>query len=290
MNNIKDKDFDSIQTSKQQTGLRIELMNFGYLTESIYITSVIEYFASEVLYLSEECSLENKHNFIYFPCVIHIIHKDKELKQLFQKLNIKLPLDKKIELGKDKIKKEKKLKEPIVKNKKESIEDKKLKASYIKQRSYHIYKIDKINDQMNPQLKLSIHTNIYINKFLNKVAVKILENRIGYGKYSVQNSVIKLLPGELHKHAVKDGNKVYKIPCKRSIKRMIFHMENIFGDVFEKMYFTFVLEYLTAELLELSGNIANDEKMKIIYVPHILKAINKDEELKELFKYLQIKF
>lgn len=46
---------------------------------------------------------------------------------------------------------------------------------------------------------------------------------------------------------------------------------------------TAIIEYLTAELLELSGNTARDNKKVRIKIEHIITAIKNDEELKAVF-------
>ncbi|KAK2959521.1 putative Histone H2A [Blattamonas nauphoetae] len=48
-------------------------------------------------------------------------------------------------------------------------------------------------------------------------------------------------------------------------------------------YLAAVLEYLTAEVLEISGSCAKDEKNKIIKPSHIHSAVRDDEELQKLF-------
>lgn len=54
------------------------------------------------------------------------------------------------------------------------------------------------------------------------------------------------------------------------------------------VYMGAVLEYLVAEILELSGNAATDNKKKRIVPRHILMAIKNDEELNRLLSHVTI--
>lgn len=49
------------------------------------------------------------------------------------------------------------------------------------------------------------------------------------------------------------------------------------------MYLAAVLEYLTAEILELAGNACRDNKRNRIIPRHILLAVRNDNELNKLF-------
>eukprot|EP00092_Neocalanus_flemingeri_P004074 GFUD01004386.1.p2 GENE.GFUD01004386.1~~GFUD01004386.1.p2 ORF type:complete len:157 (-),score=59.23 GFUD01004386.1:188-658(-) len=49
------------------------------------------------------------------------------------------------------------------------------------------------------------------------------------------------------------------------------------------VYMGAVLEYLLAEVLELAGNCARDNKRKVIKPRHVMMAVEMDDELKPLF-------
>nr|XP_060625748.1 histone H2A, sperm-like isoform X2 [Anolis sagrei ordinatus] len=54
------------------------------------------------------------------------------------------------------------------------------------------------------------------------------------------------------------------------------------------VYLTAVLEYLTAEILELAGNAAHENKRQRIAPRHIQLAVRNDDELNKLFAHVTI--
>ena len=122
----------------------------------------------------------------------------------------------------------------------------------------------------------------------------------------VQTAVRLFVPGELAKHAVSEGTKavvkyhntdktrgrsttrsmraglqfpVAKVETMLRAKLSGFNMGQATA-----VYMAAVLEYLTAEILELAGNAARDNKRVRIVPRHIMLAVRNDEELNKLYQ------
>eukprot|EP00727_Mastigamoeba_balamuthi_P014364 m51a1_g9552 putative histone h2a type 1-like (250) ;mRNA; r:879908-880858 len=125
----------------------------------------------------------------------------------------------------------------------------------------------------------------------------------------VQTAVRLQLPGELAKHAVSEGTKaVTKYHCSEQDKGQRASRSARAGLMFPvaavqrmlkegcyarrvaagaPVYLAAVLEYLTAEILELSGNAARDCRKKIIQPRHLMLAVRGDSELEAAYLRLR---
>ena len=128
----------------------------------------------------------------------------------------------------------------------------------------------------------------------------------------IQTAVRFELPGELAKHAVSEGTKAvtkyasnFEYGRQRDSSHFVCDLNRECGlqfSVFEVAaavadlhpdvhlsvnaanYLTAVLEYMSAELLELSGNAARDNKKYAITPRHVQLALRNDEELNKQFR------
>eukprot|EP00300_Choanocystis_sp_HF-7_P034018 c46509_g1_i1.p1 GENE.c46509_g1_i1~~c46509_g1_i1.p1 ORF type:complete len:237 (-),score=30.81 c46509_g1_i1:102-812(-) len=179
----------------------------------------------------------------------------------------------------------------------------------------HIYKVLK---QVHPDTGISsLGMKVIcsmIREVFGKICMVVDELKEASSKKSVtvssrdiQTTVRLILPGELAKHAVSEGTKaVTKFSCaggpvggrgKRASKSSRAGLQFPVGAyktfLKEKLrrpigagapvYLAAVMEYLSAEILELAGNAARDNKKTRINPRHILLAIRNDEELSKMF-------
>ena len=177
---------------------------------------------------------------------------------------------------------------------------------------YDLY-ISKVLKQVHPDTGITSDALDQVNLLVHQTAENILNSvRIllkdtktkTVTSRDIKSGVRLELPGELAKHAVSEGSKAvtkytsesYSVNGNRTKKaRLQFsvsrteHLIRLYLPQYKlaqaaPVYLAAVLEYITAEVLELAGNVARDNKRARISVDHIFPAINNDEELKKLFK------
>ena len=180
--------------------------------------------------------------------------------------------------------------------------------------------INKALKQVHPDTNMTQEAKNEVNLMLHSALDKILcsSNHLiasTHGKTTssrtIQNAVRLNLPGELAKHAVSEGTKAvtkytssietgqgtkkHKISrsSRAGLQFPIGRVENIIRAKLQNcgrlglgapVYLAAVIEYLSAEILELSGNAARDNKRVRIKTRDILLAVANDAELTKLFK------
>lgn len=158
-------------------------------------------------------------------------------------------------------------------------------------------------------------TRISLEKFVEAANNLLLSNKSKktITSLEIQVAVRLVLPGELAKHAVSEGTKAVtrynasdseapkvkgaakKAPTSRTqragLQFPVTRVENMMMKLCvvnrksssAAVYLSAVLEYLTAEVLELAGNASRDYKKHRINTRHIKLAVGNDEELSRFY-------
>ena len=178
----------------------------------------------------------------------------------------------------------------------------------------HIYKVLK---QVHPDTGFTTDAKEQMNHFVEHFADKIAdeaafltkkEHKKTISSREVQTAVRLILPGELAKHAVSEGVKAVtkytsrnytgkgnKVTYSKSARAGLQFPVSRFKTILQKhaprgfrigegapVYLAAVMEYLTAEMLELAGNAARDNRRSNINPRHLQLAAMNDEELSKM--------
>lgn len=173
--------------------------------------------------------------------------------------------------------------------------------------------IFRIFKQVHPDQRIKASTLEEINHMVNYIGVKIIEaaNVSNVAKTLTSRNILSgvrlVLSGELAKHAESEGVKAVRkymsegTVAKRSrvtkgiraglqfapSRALALIRKNTHSDrvgATASVYLAAVLEYLSAQILELAGNDARYNKYTTVMPQHVAKAIRNDDELARLFK------
>lgn len=179
----------------------------------------------------------------------------------------------------------------------------------------------KVLKQVHPDTGISNKAMAVMNSLVNDMFLRIGNTAVEVAEMvkknsmtsrEIQTAVRLILPGELAKHAVSEGTKAVtkynasfyegagepggkkarqsqssKAGLQFPVGRIRAHLKLKYSPRFRigksaPVYLAAVLEYLTAEVLELAGNAARDNKKSRIIPRHIALAVRGDEELNKL--------
>ena len=174
--------------------------------------------------------------------------------------------------------------------------------------------INRVLKQVHPNAGLKNATRNQISQLMillaKKITVMAKDLTVGAGRkvlsYSdITGAVNLVIPGMLYKHAISEGTKaIQKVADKKvnvqkssGLTFSIARTRGLIAGKYRKkqtqslglqisrkasVFLTAVLEYICAEILELSGNTAKDYNRTLINSRHMFIAISNDFELKKL--------
>jgi histone H2A len=183
------------------------------------------------------------------------------------------------------------------------------------QAKFRIY-IYKTLKKVHPKMSISANVNEQLNHALNLLGNRLAErathltsvnNKRTLSEREVKSAVRIVFSGELAKHAVKEGqvavekytsskgankSKSKKEPTSAAsraglvfppsrARKLLANRTTQMGET-ASVFLAAVLEYVSAEVLELSGNAASDNKRSTIQARHLQSAVEGDKELSTL--------
>jgi hypothetical protein len=148
--------------------------------------------------------------------------------------------------------------------------------------------------QVHPDNQLGSNSIVLLDEICQKIIhvmtvnakeVMIKDHKRRILKDHIRQSISNILIDELQKHALIEGEK-----GMRNVSQFIFpinktarYMRIVFNiDEDSVKYMSYVIEYLFAEIIELSGSVCKDMIKIRISPDHIKLAINNDTELYDL--------
>ena len=174
--------------------------------------------------------------------------------------------------------------------------------------------IHKICNQIHPDLKLNALFVNDLNHMAEAIVVELVHATIEItqtcGKSTLGSKEVEaasgiILKGVLKKHARSEGTKAVKRfttapdtkskvmkASKAGLRVSPTRVKNLMEEIYKKekknircsevaaVFMAAVLEYLLAEILEVSGNAAKDHRMKVITTSCMYEGIEKDSELR----------
>jgi histone H3/H4 len=164
--------------------------------------------------------------------------------------------------------------------------------------------IRKVCKQVHPKLKLSSDAVSQLTFIINVLARNIslqagsvvrLQKKATIGSREVEQATKAVLPSEISKHAVAEGTKavtkasslkiqkssnlVFRVSrCRKFLKECSSQRVSPMAGV----YLAAVLEYISAEILELAGYEVQERKKSVIKARDLSQGIKNDEELNSL--------
>ena len=147
-----------------------------------------------------------------------------------------------------------------------------------------------ISKQVHPSIQISNDSKVYLNMVINKFLMFIINTLKKVSK--LEQNFEGILGPEMYRNLISNckpiiGNlKSIAVPSKKINDICIKH--NLYLSNEEIKFLSCAIEYILAEILELSGNVCRDSRKIRLNNDFINTAIRKDKELSDLIGLLDI--
>jgi hypothetical protein len=145
--------------------------------------------------------------------------------------------------------------------------------------------IEQVLKQVHPDLSITDEATYEMNNFLNNLMDEIIKK--SHHLHNLRHVIDDIFDGQLRSYAISEIMKIMKkhnLGVNTGLVFSYLELQKVFDDIELSLAVSTVLEYISAEILELAGNVARDDERLLLEYNDIITAMNNDPELVNLIE------